>query len=153
MKKFTYAAVTPPGHGTPAMAFGKHVVRMTATNTGGSLGMFEAYVPAGEGPTLHVHEREDELIRVLAGRFGFWCAGDYVELTDGGCIALPRGVPHRFRNIGKAEGHLMVVVTPGGFEDFFSIVELCRPETPEQIASVAKGFGLTFLPDDNRQVA
>lgn len=153
MKKFAGAAISPLGHGMPAMAFGKHVIRMMAANTGGSLGMFEAFVEAGEGPPLHVHEREDEFFRVLTGRFGFWCAGDYVELAEGGCIALPRGVPHRFRNVGKTEGRLMVVVTPGGFESFFSIVELCRPETPEQIASVAKGFGLTFPPEDDREVA
>ncbi|WFU50276.1 cupin domain-containing protein [Sinorhizobium terangae] len=153
MKTFTYAAVSPPGHGTPAAAFGKHVIRMMASNTGGALGMLEAIVPPGEGPPLHVHEREDEFFRVLSGCFGFWCAGDYVELAEGGCIALPRGVPHRFRNIGETEGCLMVVVTPGGFENFFPIIELCKPETPEQIASVAMDFGLTFLPDDDRKVA
>jgi mannose-6-phosphate isomerase-like protein (cupin superfamily) len=153
MEKFTHAAVSPPNHGTPAMAFGKHVIRMMAANTGGSFGMFEATVPPGEGPPLHMHEREDEFFRVLSGRFGFWCAGDYVELTEGGCIALPRGVPHRFRNIGESEGHIMVVVTPGGFENFFPIIELCKPETPEQIASVAMDFGLTFLPVEGRKVA
>jgi len=153
MKNFTHAAISPSGHGTPAMAFGRHVIRMMAANTGGALGMFEAFVPAGEGPPLHVHEREDEFFRVLAGRFGFWCAGDYVELMEGGCIALPRGVPHRFCNVGKTEGRLMVVVTPGGFESFFPIVELCKPGTPEEIASLAKDFGLTFLPEDDRKVA
>ncbi|OWW00339.1 cupin domain-containing protein [Rhizobium sp. R693] len=153
MNKFICAAVSPPEHGTPAMAFGQHVIRMMASNTGGSLGMFEAFVLAGEGPPLHVHEREDEFVRVLAGRFGFWCAGDYVELTEGGCIALPRGVPHRFRNVGKTKGHLMVVVTPGGFESFFPIVELCKPETPDEIASVARDFGLTFPPENDRKVA
>ncbi|MBB4192849.1 mannose-6-phosphate isomerase-like protein (cupin superfamily) [Rhizobium aethiopicum] len=153
MEKFDHAAVSPPAHGMAVMAFGKHVLRIMAENTGGSLGMFEACVLPGEGPPLHVHEREDELFRVLSGRFGFWCAGDYVELTEGGSIALPRGVPHRFRNVGQTEGRLMVIVTPGGFESFFPIVELCKPETPEQIASIARGFGLTFPPEDDRKVA
>lgn len=153
MEKFDHAAVSPPGHGMPVMAFGMHVIRFMAANTGGSLGMFEACVLPGEGPPLHVHEREDELFRVLSGRFGFWCAGDYVELAEGGSIVLPRGVPHRFRNVGKTEGRLMVVVTPGGFESFFSIAELCKPETPEQIASIATSFGLTFPPGDDRKIA
>jgi len=153
MMTFPYAAVSPPGHGTSATAFGRHVIRMMAANTGGALGMLEAIVPPGEGPPLHVHEREDEFFRVLSGCFGFWCAGDYVELAEGGCIALPRGVPHRFRNIGETEGCLMVVVTPGGFEAFFPIIELCKPETHEQIASIAMDFGLTFLADDDRKAA
>lgn len=153
MSKFSRAAVSPDGHGTPAMAFGKHVVRMMAANTGGTFGMFEAVVAPGEGPPLHVHEREDEFFRVLKGHFGFWCAGDYLELTAGGCIALPRGIPHRFENIGGEEGALMVVVTPGGFESFFPMIELCKPETPEQVAAVAAEFGLTFVTGEGRQAA
>lgn len=148
MKAFIYPAVSPPSHGTLAMAFGKHIIRMMAANTGGSFGMFEAVVPPAGGPPLHVHEREDEFFRVLSGRFGFWCAGEYVELAEGGCIALPRGVPHRFENVGDTEGRIMVVVTPGGFESFFPIIELGRPETPEEIASVARDFGLTFLSEE-----
>lgn len=153
MSKFSRAAVSPDGHGTPAMAFGKHVIRIMAANTGGTFGMFEAVVAPGEGPPLHVHEREDEFFRVLKGHFGFWCAGDYLELTAGGCIALPRGIPHRFQNIGGEEGVLMVVVTPGGFESFFPMIELCKPETPEQVAAVAAEFGLTFVTGEGRQAA
>lgn len=145
MKPFTSAAISPHDHGTPAMAFGEHIIRITAADTGGTFGMFEAIVPPAGGPPLHVHDREDEFFRVLAGRFGFWCAGAYAELEVGGCIALPRGVPHRFENVGETEGRVMVVVTPGGFESFFPVVALCRPETPEQNAAVASDFGLTFL--------
>ncbi|MCV3735055.1 cupin domain-containing protein [Rhizobium sp. TRM96647] len=153
MSKFSRAAVSPVGHGTPAMAFGRHVIRMMAANTGGTFGMFEAFVAPGEGPPLHVHEREDEFFRVLKGHFGFWCAGDYLELAAGGCIALPRGVPHRFENIGSEDGALMVVVTPGGFESFFPMIELCKPETPEQVAAVAGEFGLTIIAGEGRQAA
>lgn len=148
MKPFKHAAISPPSHGTHAMAFGPHIIRIMAAETGGNLGMLEAFVAPGEGPPSHTHEREDEFFRVLSGSFGFWCGDDYVELGIGGCISLPRGIPHRFRNIGDTEGHLMAIVTPGGFESFFPRVELCKPETPEQIASIAADFGLTFLPAD-----
>ncbi len=153
MKKFSRPAASPAGHGTPAGAFGRHVIRMMAANTGGTFGMFEAVVAPGEGPPLHVHEREEELFRVLKGRFGFWCAGDYLELTAGGCIALPRGIPHRFENIGSEDGELMVIVTPGGFEAFFPMVELCKPETPEQVAALAGEFGVTFVPAEGQEAA
>lgn len=150
MKPFISAAVSPPGHGTTAMAFGEHIIRMTAAETGGALGMFEAVVPPAGGPPLHVHEREDEFFRVLSGRFGFWCAEEYVELEEAGCLVLPRGVPHRFQNVGLTEGRIMTVVTPGGFESFFPTVELCKPGTPEQIARIASDFGLTILPEPIR---
>lgn len=153
MKTFNRAAISPPRHGTPAMAFGNHIIRIMAGNTGGSIGMLEAFIAPGEGPPLHVHEREDEFFRVLSGTFGFWCADDYAELGPGGCIALPRGIAHRFQNTGATEGHLMVVVTPGGFESFFPMVELCKPETPAEIAAIAAEFGVSFLPPTSRDTA
>ena len=153
MTEFVNPVVSANGEGRTAMAFATHVVRICGEETGGALGVIEATLPPGAGPPMHVHAREDELFRVLSGRFGFWCAGDYVELEEGGCIALPRGVPHRFQNVGETVGRIMVVVTPGGFEAFFPVVELCKPETPEQIASVARDFGLTFLPEGASEAA
>jgi len=42
---------------------------------------------------------------------------------------------------------------PARFESFFPAIERCKPETPEQIAFVAKDIGLTYLPEENRTVA
>lgn len=148
MKTFTHPAISTAEDGQVAMAFGKHIIRIWAEDTGGSLGMLEAIVPPGEGPPLHVHDREDEFFRVISGRFGFWCSNEYIELGQGGCIALPRGVAHRFQNVGSEQGHLMVMVTPGGFEAFFSAVELGRPETPADVEAIAAEFGLHFIVDD-----
>lgn len=153
MKTFTHPAIAPSKDGRVAIAFGKHIIRIFAEDTAGSCGMLEALVPPGEGPPLHVHEREDEFFRVLSGRFGFWCAEEYVELTSGDCIVLPRGIPHRFQNIGSLEGHLMVIVTPGGFEGFFPAVELGRPQTAEEVAAIAADFGLSFLVDEAARAA
>lgn len=145
MTTFAHPAVSPCHDGTVALAFGKHIIRIFAEDTGGSCGMLEAVVPVGEGTPLHVHAHEDEFFRVLAGRFGFWCMEEYVELTEGGCIVLPRGLPHRFQNIGETEGLLMVVVTPGGFEGFFLAVAHEQPQSPAETAALAARFGLTFL--------
>ena len=146
MRRFENAAVSPAGEGVVAQAFGHHVIRIDAASTGGAMGVVEVTLPAGEGPPMHVHEREDEFFRVLSGRFGFWCGEEYVELTEGGVICLPRGIPHRFQNVGTKEASLMVVLTPGGFEAFFPAIERARPKDFGAIAAVAAGFGLTFLP-------
>ena len=37
--------------------------------------MFESTVPAGEGPPIHIHHNEDEVIHVLAGEYEFWLDG------------------------------------------------------------------------------
>lgn len=147
MKTFDKAAFSSAGAGTIADPFGRHIIRITAEQTGGRLGCFEAEVPAGEGPPFHIHEVEDEFFRILDGRFAFWCNGDRVELGAGGTICVPRGSLHRFQNIGDSDGHLMVVMTPGGFEGFFPAVAIERPVTPADIDRIAARFNLRFVMD------
>lgn len=145
MITFETAAFSPAGAGSIADAFGRHIIRITADQTGGRLGCFEAEVPAGEGPPPHIHDAEDEFFRVLSGRFGFWCNGAQVDLAEGGTICVPRGAVHRFQNIGETEGRLMVVMTPGGFEGFFPAVAAELPATPAEIEALAARFNLRFV--------
>jgi mannose-6-phosphate isomerase-like protein (cupin superfamily) len=149
MTYFTKPVVSGPEAGQAVNAFGPHLIRMTAAETGDTFGLLEAEIPAGEGPPLHVHEREEEFFRVLSGTFLFVCDGAETVLSEGGCILLPRGIPHRFQNVGETSGRIMVIVTPGGFEGFFGAVEAARPENPSAMASVAAEYGLRFLPQDD----
>lgn len=145
MTAFTRPIVSEPGAGQIAMGFGPHLIRMSAADSGGSFGMLEATIPAGEGPPLHVHEREEEFFRVLTGRFLFVCGDQKTELSEGGCVLLPRGVPHRFQNVGTTTGRLMIIVTPGGFEGFFAAVEQARPAGAADLDLVAARYGLRFV--------
>jgi mannose-6-phosphate isomerase-like protein (cupin superfamily) len=147
MTTFDKAAFSPSGAGVAAFAFGRHTIRITADQTGGSLGCFEDEVPAGEGPPFHVHEKEEEFFRVLEGRFAFWCNGARVDLAEGGVICVPRGAVHRFQNIGQGMGRLMVVVTPGGFEGFFHAVDAVPGASMDQIGQIAARHNLRFVFD------
>lgn len=145
MTPFDRPVVSAPGTGRMALGFGPHLIRMSADETGDRFGLLEADIPAGEGPPLHVHEREEEFFRVLSGRFLFVCGDSRTELSEGGCVLLPRGIPHRFQNVGPTTGRLMVIVTPGGFEGFFGAVEEAGPA---DIDAVARRFGIRFLDAD-----
>lgn len=147
MTQFQNAALSPAGAGDEALAFGRHVVRIPAEATGGALGCFEAEVPPGEGPPFHVHEKEEEFFRILSGRFAFWCNGARVDLSEGGLIVVPRGAVHRFENIGDTPGHLMVVVTPGGFEGFFPAVAAEPAASLDRICQIGAQFNLRFVFD------
>lgn len=114
----------------------------------GTIGMFESAVRAGEGPPIHVHHNEDEVIHVLEGRYQFWLDGVTTEAGPGSSIFLPRGVPHTFRVIGAEPGRNIAVLTPGGFESFFEQVSseaLNIPQDMERIAAIAAGYGLEFV--------
>ena len=147
MTTFDKAAFSHSGAGTEALAFGRQIIRITADQTGGSLGCFEGEVPAGEGPPFHVHEKEEEFFRVLEGRFAFWCNGARVDLAEGGVICIPRGSVHRFQNIGQSLGRLMVVMTPGGFEGFFPAVAARTEPSVEEICQIGERFNLRFVFD------
>jgi mannose-6-phosphate isomerase-like protein (cupin superfamily) len=147
MTPFDTAATSQPGAGAVAFAFGRHIIRMTAEQTGGRLGCFEDEVPAGEGPPFHVHEKEDEFFRILEGRFAFWCNGARVDLAEGGVICVPRGAVHRFQNVGDTMGRIMVVVTPGGFEGFFPAVDAVPGATMDEIGQIAARYNLRFVVD------
>lgn len=147
MTPFNQAAFSTANAGQEALAFGRHIIRIAAEQTGGNLGCFEAEVPPGEGPPPHVHEKEEEFFRILEGRFAFWCSDTKVELTEGGVICIPRGSVHRFQNIGASMGRLMVVMTPGGFEGFFPAVAAEPNASMDRIGEIAAQFNLRFVFD------
>lgn len=154
MQTFDKAAFSPAGAGrTTSDRFGRHTLRITADQTGGRLGLFEAEVPPGEGPPFHIHETEDECFRVLSGTFTFWCGTDCVTLSEGGVILVPRGAAHRFQNTGSTPGRLMTIMTPGGFEGFFPACEAAQPETPEQVGAIAARYNLRFVPPPMTEAA
>lgn len=142
MTTFTKPVISEPGAGQMAYGFGPHLIRMTADKTGGCFGLLEADIPAGEGPPLHVHEHEEEFFRVLSGRFLFVCGDSETELSEGGCVLLPRGIPHRFQNVGDTMGRLMVIVTPGGFEGYFAAVEKAGMA---ELGPVSERYGIRFI--------
>lgn len=145
MKTFRNAAISPAERGNLAVIAGLNTIRIASVDTGGALAAMEMIVPRGGGQSRHVHALEDEFLHVLRGRFGFWCGEEYVELDQGGCIALPRDVPHQFQNVGNTTGRLLVVITPGGFENFFPSLARHAAAGPADVGAIAARFGVSFL--------
>lgn len=117
-----------------------------AAQAGASL--FEDVRRPGDGPPLHLHRNEDEIFRVIEGRFRFRVGDETFEAGPGDAALLPRGVPHSFVNAGETTGRVLVVVQPGGFEQFFLDViadNLQVPGDMARIAELAARYGLEFL--------
>lgn len=84
---------------------GEISVLVGSTESGGAMNVFEFWCPAGVGPALHAHTREDELWYVLEGEFRFK-AGDTMLSADTGGLAFgPRGCLTRSRTwAGRPDG-------------------------------------------------
>lgn len=119
-----------------------------AEDTQGALSQWIEDVPAGAGPPMHVHHREIELFRVLAGEFRFWAAAQSFDAQGGDTVLIPAGTAHAFKNTGAGSGQLLVTMTPGGLEGFFIEVQArqLHPSTDmPQIAAIAARFNLEFV--------
>jgi len=112
-----------------------------------------AVCPPGQGPGLHNHVQTYETFTVLKGRFEITWNEDgsesaILELYD--TVSFPPGVCRAFRNVGKEEGILQVVIT-GGVHDMADIAFTAAAR--KQIEAVGRGLskefekaGFTFLP-------
>ncbi len=72
------------------------VIKATAAETGGQLGIVEITEPPGAEAPLHVHHREDEGFWVLEGDVSFEVGGTTFDASAGDFAFGPRDVPHRY---------------------------------------------------------
>jgi quercetin dioxygenase-like cupin family protein len=86
-------------------------VKVGEERHGRRMAVFELTTRPGEEPPVHTHATEDEFFYVLDGEVAFRCGEDRFEVAGGGCVLLPRGLPHGYR-IGSPAARLLVVTTP-----------------------------------------
>ncbi len=128
-------------------------VLATADSTTGALGAWEQHLTGAGNTPLHVHQKEDEYFYVLEGRVLFEVAAERLAAGPGDFVFAPRGLPHRF-SVESEMARILVMVTPGGFEAFFSRVG--RPAAgsglppaeepdPQALGEAAASFGVQIL--------
>jgi quercetin dioxygenase-like cupin family protein len=115
---------------------------LRAAQTGGIIGVSEAIFPPGYGVHWHTHTREDETFQVISGSFRVWCGDGVADAGPGSVIFAPRGLRHRWQNIGSSEGQLLFILTPGGFESFFDDLAALPEVTPATIFALEARYGV-----------
>jgi quercetin dioxygenase-like cupin family protein len=63
-------------------------------------------------------------------------AGITIVAKPGDTLFTPRGIPHNYRDLGKAPGRLMAVITPAGFETFFQEIDALSPQQQQELTRV-----------------
>jgi mannose-6-phosphate isomerase-like protein (cupin superfamily) len=103
---------------------------------------------------LHRHLREDEYSYVLDGRMGALLGNDVVEAGPGDLVFKPRGQWHTFWNAGDAPCRILEIISPAGFEGFFTeLVALggVAQADPAILGSLCERYALemdpTSIPD------
>jgi quercetin dioxygenase-like cupin family protein len=143
------ANIVPAGAGPQHAVLGDLVtIKIHSRDTGGVYSQIETTCGPHVGPPPHIHHREDETFFVIEGEFEFVCGGERSTGGPGTVARMPRGIPHRFANIGDKPGRVLVTITPGGFEDF--LIEVSRLSPEEQanmpnLGALAAKYGLEFV--------
>jgi quercetin dioxygenase-like cupin family protein len=121
-----------PGLGTRYIVHGDQ--------TGGRFALLEHTIPPHTlaGP-IHTHADEDEFSYVLAGRMGALVGGAEIDAGPGEVVAKPRGVPHAFWNAGDEEVRSLELVSPAGFERYFTeLAPLLNVDGPPDFGALAE---------------
>jgi quercetin dioxygenase-like cupin family protein len=111
-------------------------LKVESRMTNGAYAIFENVVPPGRGVPLHVHTREDETLYVVEGNLQV-VLGDKTQVTTAGdFVNMPRGVPHRFQNVGSQPAKLLLSFNPGGLEQMFVEVGTPVAASPDKAPEV-----------------
>lgn len=122
-------------------------IRRAAADGPDGVSITEHWMPYGDSPPLHVHEREAEVFHVVEGEVRFRVGEAETLAKAGDTLVAPAGVPHGFQVVSP-EGARCLVITPGG--DFEALVRAAaRPAetaglppaavpTPEQVAALGE---------------
>ncbi len=122
--------------------------KIASEQSGGSFSILEQPIEPGIIVPPHTHTREDEFSYVLEGEVGARIGDQVLQATPGCYIVKPRGILHTFWNAGTKRARLIEIISPAGFEKFFTeIAELFQGGGPldfEKLTQIASGYGLTF---------
>jgi mannose-6-phosphate isomerase-like protein (cupin superfamily) len=114
------------------------VFKVTGDDTNGAFDYFVVEVAPLGGPPLHVHHNQEETIHALKGRYKVRIGDETFVIEEGGFAYLPSGVPHTFLNLGREQGEIIVVYTPGGGHRFYEeLGPLSRSAAPDRTAIAA----------------
>jgi mannose-6-phosphate isomerase-like protein (cupin superfamily) len=120
-----------------------------ASETGGACAVLDYRMPAHyAGPPAHVHLEFDEIFSVIEGRLTIRIADELHEAGPGDTIVVPGSVPHTFANRTTEGARVVIVLTPGGFESYFSeVAPLLAGGSPDlqAVGALAERYGVTTV--------
>ncbi len=142
--------ILQPNEGKKLRIFGgvEFLVKVSSQDSGGAFTLLDNTNPAGTYLPPHVHSREDETFYILEGEYEFHCGDQIVRAGPGATVYLPRGIPHAFKFLSSTPGRMLVLATPGGFEQCMEELSALPDDPPDmpRVFQVCARYGIEFLP-------
>ena len=121
----------------------------------GQLSILDHRVPSGFAPPPHLHHHSDEALLILDGQLKGFCGDHRWRAGPGSLVFMPRAIPHGFTVSDAGPGRIIIVASPGGFDQFVAVVgepapDLCLPvpvpPDPARLTQLAAAHGIQVLP-------
>jgi quercetin dioxygenase-like cupin family protein len=126
---FHQPADTGPSYWGPG---DRYTFLVTGDQNNGAYFIMEGIIPSGGGPPLHIHHREEESFYVLEGTLEITLGEKKFNATTGGFIQIPRGLVHRFQNVGSTTARMLLFFSPAGMEKYFEeVLDLVQDRSAE----------------------
>ncbi len=143
---------------TDTFAYDAGTVRFLASNdeTHGAWSLLEVMEMPGYKTNLHRHNHTDEAFYVLEGTLTTRINDTISEYPAGSYILIPRSTPHAQGNRGRVPARILLMMTPGGFEQSFKdrveLFKTMKPDHPDfrkkRKENAVKGnYDVEFLAD------
>jgi quercetin dioxygenase-like cupin family protein len=125
---------------------------LTREDSGGSVSVFEVFVPAGQKLAAPAHQNDayEEVLYGIEGVLTWTVNGTPIEVGPGQALCIPRGAVHRFDNFGGEDAKQLAVISPAimGPAYFREAAELIAaagggPPDPARMTDVFRRHGMT----------
>jgi mannose-6-phosphate isomerase-like protein (cupin superfamily) len=103
--------------------------------------------PRNLAAPLHYHHNEDEYTCVLEGRLGALLGDEVIEAGPGAWVFKPRHQWHTFWNAGDTPCHIIEVISPAGFENYFREAASAWEGDDAQLVHINEKYGLEMALD------
>ena len=120
---------------------------LSTADSNGAMCVVDSTSPPDSGPPRHIHHNEDETFVILTGSCRIWIEGEEKVTQAGESVFIPRGKEHTFKVTGSEPCRHLVILTPGGFEGFFSDMAAGQFKIPDDMPSIeesAKRHNMSF---------
>lgn len=113
-------------------------VRISSIQTNGAYAVVESFAKPDCATPMHLHRNEEEHFIVISGLYRVALEDKLFDISSGASITIPKGARHSWRNLSSEPSRLLVILTPGGFEQ---CIQTIRNNPSEKLEEVAASFG------------
>lgn len=103
----------------------------TSDDTDGAWSLIENEADPGQGPAPHWHEEMIEGIYVLEGEVDFEIDGDSRRVGSDEFVLVPPRRVHTFTVVSDEPARFLILVSPGGLEEYFEEMQALMAEADE----------------------